>query len=232
MAGGLGILLVLLMGCGDAATRASVCGAYEGLSTEVSRPHPFSDNVVFRRARALGNQASHYEESAAVMAEADDLRRIGKSNSTDLRELSEATAAIAGLCGHSLGTVATGRAAKPQVAESELAAVNRTVDGYANATREKDYQTICDHLYAKELVERVRAAGLPCEVALRTGLEDRQNPRVEVLGVEFKGDEALARLRSTADGEVPSTDLVRLVKEDGEWRVASLSEPGTTLQTP
>jgi len=31
---------------------------------------------------------------------------------------------------------------------------------------------------------------------------------------------------------VPSTDLVRLVKEDGDWRVASLSEPGATLQTP
>ena len=62
----------------------------------------------------------------------------------------------------------------------------------------------------------MRAAGLPCEVALRTGLEDRQNPRLTVLGVEVNGDQALARVRSTAGGEPPSTDLVRLVKEDGE----------------
>jgi ketosteroid isomerase-like protein len=111
-------------------------------------------------------------------------------------------------------------------------AVSKTLDDYAAATRDKDYQTICDNLYAKDLVDRVRAAGLPCEVALRTGLEDRQNPRLQVLGVEVNGDQALARVRSTAGGEVPSTDLVRLIKEDGEWRVASLSEPGATLQTP
>ncbi len=111
-------------------------------------------------------------------------------------------------------------------------AVADTLDDYAAATRDKDYQTICDDLYATDLVDRVRAAGLPCEVALRTGLEDRQNPRLEVLGVEVNGDQALARVRSTAGGEVPSTDLVRLVKEDGDWRVASLSEPGATLKTP
>lgn len=110
--------------------------------------------------------------------------------------------------------------------------VSETLERYAEATRDKDYQTICDELYADDLVDRVRAAGLPCEVALRTGLEDRQNPRLEVLGVEVNDDQALARVRSTAGGEVPSTDLVRLVKEDGDWRVASLSEPGATLQTP
>jgi len=111
-------------------------------------------------------------------------------------------------------------------------AVSETLENYAAATRDKDYQTICDNLYAKDLVDRVRAAGLPCEVALRTGLEDRQNPRLQVLAVEVNGDQALARVRSTAVGEPASTDLVRLIKEDGGWRVASLSEPGATLQTP
>jgi len=118
---------------------------------------------------------------------------------------------------------------KPGANDSE--AVAETLENYAVATRDKDYQKICDDLYAEDLLERVRAAGLPCEVALRTGLEDRQNPRLEVLGVEVNGDQALARVRSTAGGEVPSTDVVRLVKEDGRWRVASLSEPGASLQS-
>lgn len=104
--------------------------------------------------------------------------------------------------------------------------VRETLDRYAEATREKDYQTLCDDLYAGELVDRIRAAGLPCEVALRTGLEDRQNPQLQVLGVEVTGDTASARVRSTAAGEVPSVDTVGLVKEDGVWRVASLSEAG------
>jgi|GEM_PF-6816154 len=106
--------------------------------------------------------------------------------------------------------------------------VRATLDRYAAATREKDYQTLCDDLYASDLVERIRSAGLPCEVALRTGLEDRQNPQLQVQAVEVSGDQAAARVRSTAAGEVASVDTVRLVKEDDGWRVSSLSEPGTS----
>ncbi|MDQ3722740.1 MAG: nuclear transport factor 2 family protein [Actinomycetota bacterium] len=119
---------------------------------------------------------------------------------------------------------------KPGPNDSE--AVSETLDTYAAATRDKDYQALCDDLYAKDLLERIRAAGLPCEVALRPKLEPLQNPRLTVGGVEVNGDQALARVRTSAAGEIPSTDLVRLVKEDDDWRVASLSEPGATLQTP
>lgn len=111
--------------------------------------------------------------------------------------------------------------------------VRATLDRYAAATRQKDYQRLCDDLYANELVQRIRNAGLPCEVALKTGLEDRQNPQLTVLGVEVTGDQALARVRSTAIGEQPSLDTVKLIKQDGGWRVADLSEPGaSTGATP
>jgi hypothetical protein len=120
-------------------------------------------------------------------------------------------------------------ALKPGPNDNE--AVSKTLESYAAATRDKDYQTICDDLYAKDLVDRVRAAGLPCEVALKTGLGDRQNPRLQILGVEVNGDQALARVRSTAGGEPTSMDVVRLTKEDGDWHIASLSEPGTSLQS-
>jgi hypothetical protein len=105
--------------------------------------------------------------------------------------------------------------------------VRDTLDRFAAATREKDYQTLCDDLYASELVERIRAAGLPCEVALRTGLEDRQNPQLQVLAVELNGDTANAQVRSTAAGEVASTDTVTLVREGDDWKVSSLSDPGS-----
>lgn len=105
--------------------------------------------------------------------------------------------------------------------------VRETLDRYAAATRDKDYQTLCDDLYASELVERIRAAGLPCEVALRTGLENRRNPQLQVSRVEVSGNTANARVRSTAGGEVPSVDTVTLVKEGDGWRVSSLSEAGS-----
>lgn len=110
--------------------------------------------------------------------------------------------------------------------------VRETLDRYAAATREKDYQTLCDELLASDLVQRIRSAGLPCEVALRTGLEDRQNPQLAVSRVEVTGDTANARVRSTAGGEVPSVDTVRLVKQDEGWRVSSLSEAGLGTTAP
>jgi hypothetical protein len=107
--------------------------------------------------------------------------------------------------------------------------VRATLDRYAQATRDKDYQTLCDDLYASDLIDRIRSAGLPCEVALRTGLQDRRNPQLKVLGVEVSGDQALVRTRTTAVGEPPSVDTIRLVRQRGDWRVASLSVPGAKL---
>jgi hypothetical protein len=99
--------------------------------------------------------------------------------------------------------------------------VRATLDRYAAASRDKDYQTLCDSLLASDLVDRIRSAGLPCEVALRTGLENRKNPTLTVLGVEVSGDQALAKVRGSAAGEVPAVASYRLVREDDQWRIAS-----------
>jgi hypothetical protein len=107
--------------------------------------------------------------------------------------------------------------------------VRKTLDRYAEASRDKDYQTLCDDLLSKEIVDRIRSVGLPCEVAVRTGLEDRGNLRLTVLGVEVNGDQALARVRGTATGEVPGTSTYRLVREDGGWRIAT--SPGSEGQS-
>jgi hypothetical protein len=108
--------------------------------------------------------------------------------------------------------------------------VRATLDRYAQATRAKDYQTLCDDLLSREIVDRIRNVGLPCEVALRTGLGDRRNPTLTVLGVEVNGDQALARVRGTAVGEPPGTSTYRLIREDGGWRIATT--PGTESQSP
>ena len=100
-------------------------------------------------------------------------------------------------------------------------AVHKTLDRFAQATREKDYQTLCDDLFASALAETIRSVGLPCEVALRTGWGSRQNPQLKVIGVEVNGDQALARTRSTAVGESPADETLRLVRENGSWRLAS-----------
>jgi hypothetical protein len=106
--------------------------------------------------------------------------------------------------------------------------VSATLDRYAKATREKDYQTLCDSLFSNNIVDGLRSAGLPCEVALSSStLKDLRNPQLTVLGVEVTGDHAAARARTSAAGEVASVDTIRLVREDGNWRIDSLAEPGS-----
>lgn len=103
--------------------------------------------------------------------------------------------------------------------------VRDALDRFERAVASKDYQQLCDELLAGELVGQLRSVGLPCEVALRTGLEGVNRPRLEVRRVKVRGDEALAVVRSTAKGQPSSTDTVKLRREDGSWRVASLSGP-------
>lgn len=147
--------------------------------------------------------------------------------------------ALAGLRGRSrviaygaigVALVAAVLIAKPGPSEEEQ--VRETLSRYAEANREKDYQLLCDELYATELIQRVRNAGYPCEVTMRIGLESVQNPTLQVLRVEVNGDDALARARSTAMAQVPSVDTVHLVKEDGEWRIASLVNGVSTNAGP
>ena len=90
---------------------------------------------------------------------------------------------------------------------------------YEKASADKDYQTLCDDLLASSYVKQTASSGLPCEVALRTGLEDVKNPTLEVLTVEVNGDRAAARVRGTAAGQVPGEDIYTLVREDDQWKI-------------
>ncbi|MDX6718057.1 MAG: hypothetical protein QOJ63_311 [Solirubrobacteraceae bacterium] len=90
---------------------------------------------------------------------------------------------------------------------------------YEKASRDKDYQMLCDELFASSYVRQTAGSGLPCEVALRTALQDVRNPTLQVLSVEVNGDRALARVRGSAAGQVPGEDNYTLVRENGAWRI-------------
>ncbi|MDQ3677394.1 MAG: nuclear transport factor 2 family protein [Actinomycetota bacterium] len=110
--------------------------------------------------------------------------------------------------------------------------VRETVERFGKASREKDYQALCDELFSKAIVQQARSAGQPCEIALRIGLGERQNPTLEVRSVKIDGDEALAQVDSKAAGERPSKDTVRLVREDDGWRIADLANEAPPDPTP
>ena len=104
--------------------------------------------------------------------------------------------------------------------------MRQTLVGLQQATERKDYSKLCDKVLARELTNRLQSVGIPCEVALRTGLGSVREPRLEVGKVKMMGSRAAAEVRTTATGQQASTDTVRLIKEEGDWRVASLSGTG------
>jgi hypothetical protein len=107
--------------------------------------------------------------------------------------------------------------------QSDEEEVRATLERFESATRDRDYKTLCDDVFAKSILARLQAIGLPCEVALERGLGGRLQPTLEIHRIRVRGDVALAEVTSTAVGERPARVTLRLVKEGDDWRLASLS---------
>jgi Putative lumazine-binding len=100
--------------------------------------------------------------------------------------------------------------------------VRDTVDAFSKATAAKDYDKLCKQLLAPKLLEQMEQAGLPCEVALSKGLGDVKDPKVTIGQITVSGDSATADVQTSATGEQPSRDKLKLSKIAGRWRIASL----------
>jgi hypothetical protein len=103
--------------------------------------------------------------------------------------------------------------------------VRAAVERFGEATAEKDYQALCDELLAGVLVTRLQRVGLPCELALQRGLGDVRDPKIEIGEIAVQGTRALVAVTSRAAGQRPSEDAIELVREGGEWKIASLAQP-------
>ena len=103
--------------------------------------------------------------------------------------------------------------------------VRETLDEFGRATAAKDYQALCDRVFAPKLVSKLTEVGLPCEVAMQRSFEDVKDPRLTIGKITVADDEksAEAEVRTSASGQTPSQDTVTLVPvEDKGWRVSSL----------
>jgi hypothetical protein len=100
--------------------------------------------------------------------------------------------------------------------------VRSAVSEFGRATVAKDYRTLCDEILAPALVEQVSSIGLPCEVALEQGLGSVRDPRLTIGRVQVDGEKASVEVRTSAAGEAPSKDTLKLVNVDGTWKISSL----------
>jgi hypothetical protein len=136
----------------------------------------------------------------------------------DLAVLAAAALMAAGVAGCGSGNHTPSPAA-------DRAAVRGALVQLDEATAAHNYQLLCNRVLARELVQKVASAGLPCEEALRIGLGGVRQPHLQVTEIRVQGNHALAQVYSGATGQQSSNDIVQLVREKGNWRVTSLAGP-------
>jgi hypothetical protein len=103
--------------------------------------------------------------------------------------------------------------------------VRAALDVYVRAVAAKDYDTLCDRVFAEELLADLRRVELSCEVALQRGLQDVERPTLVVRSVRVQDDRGTADavVRTDAANQPPSDDTVRLIRRGGRWRIAALA---------
>ena len=78
----------------------------------------------------------------------------------------------------------------------------------------------------------MKKIGLPCEIALQQGLGEVKQPRLIVGDVTVDGKKATAQVRTSAEGQAPSSDTVELERTDKGWRISSLATPSEAGPAP
>lgn len=118
-----------------------------------------------------------------------------------------------------------GQGDKPEVkALTPEGQVRVIVESFGRASANKDYTLICQRLIARSLSDNVEELGLPCERAFRKGLAAVKGAALRIDGITVQGRTAFARVHSTAIGQAPSDDTIRLQLLAGQWRIVSLND--------
>jgi hypothetical protein len=104
-------------------------------------------------------------------------------------------------------------------------AVRSSVNRFGKAVAAHDYQELCDNLLAGNLIHVLEERGVPCELALKSGLGAASAPKLEIRTISVNGDKALAAVHSTAANQPPSDDTLSLHREHGKWKISALARP-------
>jgi hypothetical protein len=115
---------------------------------------------------------------------------------------------------------ASGANRKPKPISGAAKEVATVVQRLERATAERDFRTICDRLLARPT--RKQAGGEQCPDVLDQRARGVRRPRIRIQAIEIRGNEARVRVRTTATGQASVVDVLRLVRENGSFRVLSL----------
>src|SRR6201996_6180062 len=97
--------------------------------------------------------------------------------------------------------------------------VQAKLQQFAHAVATRDAATLCRQGLAPTLVDRLTAAGLTCDQAMRTFVSSVNDPTISVSKVRVKGSRASAVVLAGAKGQPASLESVALVNTKNGWRL-------------
>jgi len=101
--------------------------------------------------------------------------------------------------------------------------VNQTVRDFVKATNTRDTKAFCDELVSQQFLEQSTGAkGDKARNACHTQLKSLKNLKVgldKIKSTKVDGDKATVRAVLSAQGQ-KQDQVLRLVKEDGDWKLA------------
>jgi len=120
-----------------------------------------------------------------------------------------------------LGAALAGCGATPSSAgdfEGDQKAVADAIEEIQSAAQRREADRLCRDLLSRRLRDGIAAGGTSCDSEVGKATEDADAYELEVQKVNVTGTTASATVKGEA-GDRDVTRTVRLVKEDGRWRV-------------
>ena len=94
------------------------------------------------------------------------------------------------------------------------------MDRLERAVANRDYEQICDRLFTARA--RKRAGGAECASQLGSAAEGVRRPRIEIRGIDVKGNRASVKVRDHSEGQASLMDKLELRRQGGRWLVEAL----------
>jgi hypothetical protein len=126
---------------------------------------------------------------------------------------------VVGICLAAAGCGGTGDD-EPEPIEGPAKEVAAVIERFEKATREHDFTAVCAHLLATAV--RSRAGGADCPRILGERARDVRRPRIRIDSIDVSGTTARAEVHTTAAGQASVANTIRLVREGGRFKIASL----------
>jgi hypothetical protein len=127
----------------------------------------------------------------------------------------------AALCALAIGLASCGGGGGDDPAGDLAQEAGAVVNQLERSIRQGDFERVCSELLSAEV--RRQAGGGECPAMLERTSAGVKRPRIEVKAIKIEGAMAAVDVVTVAEGQARVEDTIRLVRENGAYRISSLS---------